>query len=186
MNIKKFVVLVLVAVIITAFRFYSPAGENTNDRKVAPDFSLTSTDGKMVKLSDYRGKVVILDFWATWCGPCRKGIPDLIELQNKYKNDLVVIGISVDRESKGAVPGFIAKNKINYPIVYFTDEVINAYGGITGIPTSFIIDRNGKIVDTHVGLVNKSVYTDLVEKLKAEPVTKAEPVRKKTKTKLVK
>ncbi len=135
--------------------------------KKAPDFALTSVDGKIIKLSDYKGKVVIIDFWATWCPPCRKGIPDLIAIQNEYAGKVVVIGISVDREgqTKQDVPGFIKSNGINYPIVYFTDKVVNDFGGIEAIPTSFVIDKKGNIVDTHVGLVPKSTLTNKINSL---------------------
>jgi thiol-disulfide isomerase/thioredoxin len=137
------------------------SGENNK----APEFRLTSTDGKNIKLSDYKGKIVILDFWATWCGPCRKGIPDLIELQKEYEKDIVVIGISLDAKTKEAVVPFMKKIGINYPVVYGTFEVTQQYGGVEGIPTTFIINRNGKIVDKHVGLVPKSEFTDQINKL---------------------
>ena len=146
----------------------------------AAGFSLKNTDGKSVKLSDFKGKIVILDFWATWCPPCRKGIPDLISLQKEYNGKVQVVGISVDTETKADVPGFIKSYGINYPILYFTDEVVKAYGGIEGIPTAFIINRNGEIVDKHVGLVRKSVYTELIDKLlaAAPPVTKVNKAKK--------
>ena len=131
----------------------------------APDFSLKTTTGKTIKLSDYKNKVVIVDFWATWCPPCRKGIPDLISLQKEFGKDLVVIGISVDQDSKMEVPMFMQKHGINYPVVYATESVVSKYGGISGIPTSFIIDQNGVIVDSHVGLVDKSVYVNKIKSL---------------------
>jgi thiol-disulfide isomerase/thioredoxin len=131
----------------------------------APEFSLTSTNGKEIKLSNYKGKIVILDFWATWCGPCRKGIPDLIELQREFDKDLVVIGISLDAETKKNVIPFMQKIGINYPVVYGTFEVTKLYGGVGGIPTSFVINKKGEIVDKHVGLVPKSQYSDLINKL---------------------
>jgi thiol-disulfide isomerase/thioredoxin len=139
----------------------------SGDKNKAPEFTLASTEGKDVKLSDYKGKVVIVDFWATWCGPCRRGIPDLIDIQKQYGNDVVVIGISLD-QNKGDVLPFAQKIGINYPIVYGTLEVTQQYGGVEGIPTSFIINKNGDIVDKHVGLVDKSEYTDLINKLLKE------------------
>jgi thiol-disulfide isomerase/thioredoxin len=125
----------------------------------APDFALQDIYGNEVKLSDFRGKVIILDFWATWCPPCRKGIPDLIDLQNKYRNDLTIIGISLDQANtiKDVVP-FSKSYGINYPVVYGNASVVNQYGGIQAIPTSFIIDREGNIVDKHVGLIPKQEY----------------------------
>jgi thiol-disulfide isomerase/thioredoxin len=137
------------------------------DKNKAPEFTLASTEGKDIKLSDYKGKVVIVDFWATWCGPCRRGIPDLIDIQKQYGNDVVVIGISLD-ENKGLVLPFAQKIGINYPVVYGNLEVTQQYGGVEGIPTSFIINKNGDIVDKHVGLVDKSEYTELINKLLKE------------------
>jgi thiol-disulfide isomerase/thioredoxin len=136
------------------------------DEKKAPDFTLVNLAGKNVTLSDYKGKVVIVDFWATWCGPCRAGIPDLISLQNEYKDKIVVIGISVDQENtKSGVPDFVTKMGINYPIVYFNDQVVSDFGGISAIPTTFIIDQQGSIVKKIVGLYPKSEYETRVKEL---------------------
>ena len=103
---------------------------------IAPAFTLVSTDGKDITLDEYKGKVVILDFWATWCGPCRKGIPDLIELQNEFGNDIVVIGISLDTDSKENVVPFMQKIGINYPVAYGTPEVTQQYSQQVLIETS--------------------------------------------------
>ena len=137
----------------------------TKGESAAPDFSLVDSNGGNVKLSDYRGKVVIVDFWATWCPPCRKGIPDLIDIKKQYGDKVAIIGISVDTDSKGEVVPFIQRMGINYPIVYYTPEVVQAYGGIDGIPTSFVVDKSGKIVDMHVGLVPKEDFTSVIDKL---------------------
>ena len=132
----------------------------------APDFSLKSVDGKTVKLSDYKGKVVIIDFWATWCPPCRKGIPDLISIQNEFKDKVVIIGISLDREKTiKDVPGFVKSYGINYPVVYGDDKVVTDYGGIQSIPTAFAIDKNGNIADSHVGLTDKDTYVNKIKEL---------------------
>ena len=138
---------------------------SVGDNNKAPEFTLPSTDGKNIRLSDYKGKVVIVDFWATWCAPCRKGIPDLIEIQKEFGKKVVVIGISLDTDSKRDVVPFMQKFGINYPITYGTLEVTQQYGGVEAIPTSFVINKNGKIVDKHVGLVPKSEYADLINKL---------------------
>jgi peroxiredoxin len=143
---------------------YAPNGKGAVEKQ-APDFTLTSTDGKNIKLSDYKGKIIIVDFWATWCPPCKRGIPDLIEIQNEYKNDVVVIGISVDSDTKNNVEPFMQSIGINYPVVYANSEVVQAYGGIESIPTSFIIDQKGNIVDQHTGLVPKAEFTTVLKKL---------------------
>lgn len=132
----------------------------------APNFVIKGVDGKDINLAKYKGKIVILDFWATWCPPCRKGIPDLIELQDEFKKDLVVIGVSVDTDTKNEVAGFMKSQKINYPVGFFTDKVVKDYGGIEAIPTSFIIDKKGNIIQKFVGLVEKQTYVDYLKKLK--------------------
>jgi thiol-disulfide isomerase/thioredoxin len=132
----------------------------------APDFTLYTLNGDEVKLSDYLGKVVILDFWATWCAPCRKGIPDLISIQNEYKDDLVVIGISFDQPAtQDQLIPFIKNYGINYPIVLGNIEVSAAYGNIQAIPTSFIIDQEGNISNKHIGLVPKSTLIEEINLL---------------------
>jgi cytochrome c biogenesis protein CcmG/thiol:disulfide interchange protein DsbE len=131
----------------------------------ALDFKLKLTDGKEIKLSDKRGKIVIIDFWATWCPPCRRSIPDLIDIQNKYENKVVIIGISLDRDTKPDVVPFIKEYGINYPVAYGTTEVVEAFGDIEAIPTSFIIDKSGRIVDKQIGLVDKSIYINKINEL---------------------
>ena len=112
------------------------------------------------------GKVVILDFWATWCPPCRKGIPDLISIQNEYKDDLVVIGISLDQPAtQDQLVPFIESYGINYPIVLGNIEVSSAYGNIQAIPTTFIIDKEGNIINKHIGLAPKSTLVEEINLL---------------------
>jgi cytochrome c biogenesis protein CcmG/thiol:disulfide interchange protein DsbE len=130
------------------------------------DFSLPTTDGKVIKLSDYKGKIVLIDFWATWCGPCKRGIPDLIALKKKYGNKgFEVIGISLDTDTKEEVVPFIKKYGINYPVAYGNQSVYQQYGGIRAIPTSFIIDKQGKIIANYEGLVTQDVYENHIKKL---------------------
>lgn len=132
----------------------------------AAEFELYTLSGEKLKLSDYSGKVVILDFWATWCPPCRKGIPDLIDLQKSFKDELVVIGISLDQPSARAnLEAFIKQYGINYHVVLGNVEVAMAYGNIQAIPTSFVLNRKGVIVNKFVGLVNKSEYKKIIEEL---------------------
>lgn len=152
-----------------SFNVLKAVGKKDVDNKEvskAPDFKLLDTEGKEVKLSDYKGKIVILDFWATWCAPCRKGIPDLIEIQKEYNNEVVVIGISLDQSNTiNYVKPFMEQFGINYPVVYGSEQVIIDYGSIRAIPTSFIIDREGNIVDKFEGLMPKSTYVNRINTL---------------------
>ncbi len=135
----------------------------------APEFTLYTLEGTEIKLSDYLGKIVILDFWATWCAPCRKSIPDLISIQDEYEDDLVVIGISFDQPaSQNNLQQFINNFGINYPVVLGTNEVSEAYGNIQAIPTSFIIDTEGNIINKHIGLVPKSTLIEEINSLLTE------------------
>ncbi len=143
----------------------SSSASSQPDNQKAPAFTLKDVNGKKVSLSSFKGKVVIVDFWATWCPPWRKSIPDLIDLQKKYKNKIAVIGISVDMDTKADVAPFVKKNKINYKILYATPEVVQDYGNIDAIPTSFLIDQDGNIVTQHVGLTPKETYIDEINKL---------------------
>ena len=119
---------------------------------IAPNFELTGSDGNIVRLSDFKGKVVILDFWATWCGPCRQEIPGYIDLYNKYNDKgLEIIGVSLDQDGWTPVRPFMESYNINYPIVMGTMQVVQAYGGIRSIPTTFIINRNGEVVERKIG-----------------------------------
>jgi cytochrome c biogenesis protein CcmG/thiol:disulfide interchange protein DsbE len=132
----------------------------------APDFTLKDLEGNEVSLSDYLGKVVIIDFWATWCGPCRKGIPEFVEMQTEYgKDNLVILGISVDRDDPKVVSEFAAAYEVNYPILYFTPEVTMAYGGITAIPTTFIVDRDGYVRDYFRGYRPKTYFTEFIDSI---------------------
>ena len=135
------------------------------DKNKAPDFTLVDTKGKKISLSDYKGKVVILDFWATWCPPCRRGIPDLIDIQKEYKNKVAVIGVSLDTDTKDNVVPFMKNFGINYPVVFGTQEIVESYGNIQAIPTSFVIDKKGNIVNQHVGLTPKEKYIEEIKKL---------------------
>jgi peroxiredoxin len=129
------------------------------ERKVAPDFALKDVTGKIVKLSDYRGKVVLLNFWATWCEPCQIEIPWFIEFQQTYKDrDFVVLGASLDDDGWESVKPFLEKRKINYRVVIGTEELSAKYGGIESLPSTFVIDREGRIAAVHLELVSKSIY----------------------------
>lgn len=123
---------------------------------------------EVLKVSDLKGKVVILDFWATWCAPCRRGIPDLIGLKEKYKDkDFEIVGISLDAITRGGATAndvipFVETYKINYPIVKGTENSIYAFGNINSIPTTFILDKNGMIIKKYQNLVSKETYIEEV------------------------
>ncbi len=130
----------------------------------APAFSLPDLKGREVPLSDFRGKVVVLDFWATWCPPCKREIPDFIDLQRKYgPQGLQIVGIALDEPEK--VADFVRQNGMDYPVLMGSDEVAARYGGIEGIPTTFLIDRDGKIVNRFEGFRPKSVFEEEIRKL---------------------
>ena len=149
---KKIAVLVfLLAFAITTSGTLSIASD-----KEAPDFTLTDLSGKSISLSDLKGKVIFVNFWATWCGPCRHEIPDFIEFYNENKdNGVVILGVSVDK-SANKVRNFVEENKINYPIVMATNEMVGDYKPGKFIPTTIIIDTDGMIQEKKVGAMDKA------------------------------
>ena len=145
------------------------AGASTKpekERKAAPDFELKDADGKTVRLSDYKGKIVLLDFWATWCGPCKIEIPWFIQFERAYKDKgFSVIGVAMDEEGWTVVKPFIAEMAINYRVLQGNDGTAQLYGGVEALPTTFLIDREGKIAATHVGLNGKDDFENGIKKL---------------------
>jgi peroxiredoxin len=140
------------------------------ERREAPDFALTDADGRTIQLSAFRGRVVVLNFWATWCNPCRVEIPWFTDFQRRYQNrGFCVIGVSLDEDGWSAVRPFISRHGVNYPIVLGGDRVTQAYEGLESLPTTLIIDRNGRVAATHVGLVSKDVYEKNIETVLSEP-----------------
>ncbi len=134
--------------------------------KSAPAFELMGTDGKNIKLADYKGKVVIVDFWDTWCPPCRMEIPNFIELQNQYKSKgFKMVGVVLGREGKDKVLDFIKNNQINYVNAYANEAFLNAYGPIEGIPTTFVIDQQGRIYKSYTGYRDKAVFENDIKTL---------------------
>jgi cytochrome c biogenesis protein CcmG/thiol:disulfide interchange protein DsbE len=142
---------------------------STTGGKPAPAFTLQDLNGKNISLSDLRGKVVIIDFWATWCPPCVKEIPHFVELHEQYKDKGVeIVGISLDHAGVSVVKAFVQKFQIKYPIMMTDGKVDKAFGGIPSIPTTFLIDSAGNISKKYVGYNDKAVFEADIKKLLAE------------------
>jgi cytochrome c biogenesis protein CcmG/thiol:disulfide interchange protein DsbE len=158
-----------IALVIFFFVINNTNGE-PEEGPYPPNYNSVNSS-EVLNLSDFRGKVVILDFWATWCPPCRKGIPDLIELKNKYgEKGVEIIGISLDGITQRGtsikdVGPFMKDYGINYPIVEGNQNIAQQYGGIRSIPTSFVIDKEGYIVSYYQGLIPKQQYVSDIDKI---------------------
>lgn len=136
------------------------------NRKPAPDFALQDENGATLRLSDLRGKVVLLNFWATWCGPCQMEIPWFIQFQQTYRSKgLEVVGVSMDEDGWKVVKPYVQEHKMNYRVVLGNESVGQLYGGVDSLPTTFLIDGNGKVAFVHVGLAPRGEYQDEIQKL---------------------
>jgi thiol-disulfide isomerase/thioredoxin len=145
----------------------APAGSGAEGTQAAA-FELPDLDGKVVRLADFSGKVVILDFWATWCPPCRAEVPHLVELQDKYRDQgLAIVGLSLDAGGAGDVRPFSKEHSINYTMLIANDGTQESYGGITGIPTAFVLDRKGRIVKRFLGYTAPEVLEETIRPLLA-------------------
>jgi peroxiredoxin len=143
--------------------------KSDKDRHAAPDFALKDADGKTVHLTDYKGKVVLLDFWATWCGPCKIEIPWFIDMEHKRKDKgFEVLGVAMDDNGWEDVKPFLADMKVNYRVVVGDDPTGQAYGGVDSLPTTFLIDKQGKIAAIHVGLTGRKEFEDGIDELLQE------------------
>jgi len=181
---KKIAIILATVAVMIGLMFYADhvtrkssqkvgATAMSGDGKPAPSLELKDLDGKDVSLSDLRGKVVFVNFWATWCGPCQDEIPLLIDLQNQYASKgFTVLGIAMDEEGKSVVAPFVAKElydvkgqkeHINYPILLGTDEASDKFGGILGYPTSFLISRKGTQLMKFQGPPDLEVITRAIE-----------------------
>ena len=169
------VILIVIALVISLMlAFGIRKSRHTSGREhsagqlqgqAAPDFALTSLDGKTVKLSDFRGKAVLLNFWATWCEPCKIEMPWFVELQNKYgPQGLQVLGVAMDDSGTKEIGDFAKTMKVNYPIVIGKESVGDQYGGIPYLPSTFYIDRDGKVIDRIFGLVSRSEIESDIQK----------------------
>jgi thiol-disulfide isomerase/thioredoxin len=135
----------------------------------APELKITTLDGKPLTLASLHGKVIFLNFWATWCGPCRAEIPDLIALQDRYKDRLQIIGLNVDDE-EADIKQYANEMHINYPVAMTSNDIRIQYGGIPALPTSFVLDTEGRVVQKHVGLWNPAVYETEIRSLLGVPI----------------
>jgi peroxiredoxin len=150
------------------------------DRKPAPEFALKDADGKTVHLADYKGKVVLLDFWATWCAPCKIEIPWFMEFEQQLKDrGFAVVGVSMDEDGWSAVKPYLQEMKINYRILLGNEQVGAIYGGVESLPTTFLIDRQGKIASVHIGLDRgkEDFKNDIVRLLDAPRADSHHPAR---------
>lgn len=167
--IKRY--LILSVACILAFAALSACDGNGRQSKAsaenkAPDFTVETINHGNFTLSDTRGQVVLLNFWATWCPPCRVEIPHLKALYREYSDSgLVVVGASIDKMSTQELARFVATNEMEYPVFLADESMLRDYGGIRSVPTTLIIDRNGSVVDTVVGYRDKGFFEELIEGL---------------------
>jgi peroxiredoxin len=139
------------------------------DYPAAPDFTLKDLNGNQISLSDYQGKVLFLNFWATWCGPCRVEIPDFIEVYDEYKDKgLEILGVSVDSMNPDKVLEFVNKNEMNYPVVMFTRDLINDYRPGRAVPATIVIDKKGRLRHKQIGTMSKEMVIDIFEEISKE------------------
>ena len=171
MKTKNF--LIGIAVIVAAFGFSllerhfrsNQSHPVTAEHTIAPDFSLPDLKGGQLTLSAYRGRVVLLDFWATWCDPCREEIPHFVDLQNKYgSSGLQIIGVSMD-DGPEPVRDFYQHFQMNYPVVMGDASVGTLYGGVLGLPIAYLIDRDGRVYAKHIGATSMSTFETEVVRL---------------------
>src|SRR5215831_8281843 len=165
-----FVALLLGCVLAAPVFAQQPTIRMVRNPDPAPDFKLDTLEGKPLSLAEYRNKVILLNFWATWCGPCRAEISDLVELQNKYKGRLQIIGLVVDDDDADAIKKFVDQFAINYPVAIATDTLRMEYGGIPVLPTSFLLDAEGRVVQKHEGLHDPVLYEVEIRSLLGLPI----------------
>jgi thiol-disulfide isomerase/thioredoxin len=174
---------------VGSFPANNPPGEHAavrffrNPVAVKP-FTVHDLDGRSLSSTDWHGKVVLVNFWATWCGPCRAEIPDLVALQQKYRDHLQIIGVSEDEGPIDPVKRFAADRRVNYPVVMLTPELEKIFGGINALPTTFVLDREGRLVQKHVGLLTPAVteletqvLAGLAPEVRIEQIDRAQPMK---------
>jgi thiol-disulfide isomerase/thioredoxin len=149
---------------------------------IAPDFSLEVLDGSTMRLSDLRGKAVMLNFWATWCGPCKIEMPWFVDLQKQYgPQGLQIVGVAMDDASKEDIAKFAKDMGVNYPILIGKEAVGDQYGGVNALPETFLIGRDGKIVDRIIGLEGKAEIEESIKRaLNTQPASSQASAAEKT------
>lgn len=147
-----------------------PVLKFVKDPEAVPSFSVRSFQGQTLDPAEWKGKVVILNFWATWCTPCRYEIPELSELQKRFQGSLQVVGLSVDDSPPAQVQDFVKKIGFDYPVAIASEKLQDKFGGILALPTSFIINRQGRVVQKHTGLVSADYYTQEISYLAGKSV----------------
>src|ERR1700682_662776 len=162
--------LCFLPLLISAQQESQPAIRFVRNPDPAPEFTLAGLDGKPVTRAGSKGKVILVKFWATWCGPCRAEIPDLVELQKKYKDRLQILGLVVDDEDLNAIKKFSTRYGINYPVALATNDIRIQYGGIPALPTSFVLDSEGRGVPKHEGLRDPVLYETEIRSLLGLPI----------------
>ena len=172
-KLTQAVVFVVFLVALVLIRYSGPAAvsvQPAGKRSTAASFALKDANGRDVKLADYRGKVVLLNFWATWCGPCKVEIPWFIEFENKYQDQgLAVLGVSMDEDGWNAVRPYMEAKKMNYPVMLGDRHIAAVYGRIDALPTTFLIDRSGNLAAKYIGVANRSHYEAEIVRLLGEP-----------------
>jgi len=146
----------------------SPSAPPEEDGTTAtlPDLELSGLDGRPIRLSESKGKVVLVNFWATWCAPCREEIPDFNDLYAAYGEEgFDILAISMDEEGEEVVRPFVQENGMNYPVALGNEDIAEAFGGVVGFPTSFLVDRNGDVVDSWVGVIPRRILEDKLRAL---------------------
>ncbi|PYV91139.1 MAG: TlpA family protein disulfide reductase [Acidobacteria bacterium] len=165
-RLQVLILLTVLAVIVILAKYTSTSNSSVENVRPAPQFSLANLDGKNVSLKDFADKVMVVDFWATWCGPCREEIPHLNKLYENYRGKgLVVVGISMDAEGPEVVKQFAKELRMEYPVVMGDENVQQDFGGIVGLPTTFIIDRKGNIVKKYTGY-QPAIMQDIEQTIK--------------------
>ena len=177
------VVLIVIAMVVSLMlviginltRKQPPPAGPEGRGEVAPEFALQSIDGKTVRLSDFRGKAVLLNFWATWCAPCKIEMPWFVELQKQYGSQgFQIVGVAMDDASASDIKDFAQEMGVNYPVLIGKESVGDAYGGVQFLPENFYIDRNGRVVNRAFGLKGRGEIEDEIKKIIASNLAKVQ------------